>query len=73
MSERRFPPRISAVRKMADILLSARAGSSVNASLTVKENWVHKFVNRHEQLQSKYTQKYNYQQTLCEDLKTMSD
>ncbi len=45
----------------------------VNVSLTVRENWVHKFVNCHEQLQSKYTQKYNYQQALCKDLKTMSD
>ncbi len=73
MGEWGFPPRIFAVRKMADILLSTRAEFSVNASFTVGENWVHKFVNRHEQLQLKYTQKYNYQQALCEDLKTMSD
>ena len=60
MSERRFPPRISAVRKMADILLSARAESPANALPTVGENWVRKFVNRYEQLQSKYTRKYDY-------------
>ena len=73
MSKWGFSTRISAVCKMADILLSARTEFFVNASLTVKENWVHKFVNRHEQLQSKYTQKYNYQRALCEDLKVMSN
>ena len=50
MGERGFPPRISAVREMANILLSARAESSGNASPTVGENWVRKFVNRHKQL-----------------------
>ncbi|SLM33415.1 conserved hypothetical protein [Lasallia pustulata] len=73
MGERGFPPWISAVRKMADILLSARAGSPTNASPTVGENWVRKFVNRHEQLQSKYTRKYDYQRALCEDPKAISD
>jgi len=61
MGERGFSPRISAVHKMADILLSTRAESSANASLIVGENWVRKFINHHEQLQSKYTQKYDYQ------------
>jgi len=73
IGKRGFSPRISAVRKMADILLSARAGSPANASLTVGENWVHKFVNCHEQLQAKYTRKYDYQRALCEDPKAMSD
>lgn len=60
MSEQGYPPRISAVRKMADILLSARAASPVDASPTIGENWVRKFINRHEQLQSKYTWKHDY-------------
>jgi len=58
---------------MADILLSVHTESSVNVSLTVGKNWVHKFVNHHEQLQVKYTQKYDYQQALCKNLKVMSD
>ena len=58
---------------MADILLSARAGSPANASPTVGENWVRKFVNRHKQLQSKYTRKYDYQRALCEDPKAIGD
>ena len=73
MGERGFPPRISTVRGMANILLSARAESPVNALLTVGENWVRKFVNRHKQLQSKYTRKYDYQRALCEDYKAMDD
>ena len=58
---------------MAGILLSAHAESSVNVSLTIGKNWVHKFINCYEQLQSKYTQKYDYQQALCEDYKAMND
>ena len=73
MGERGFPPRISAVRKMADILLSTRTESLANTSPIVSENWVRKFINRHEQLQSKYTRKYDYQRALCEDPKIMSD
>jgi len=73
MSKQGFSPQISAVCKMTDILLSVCTEFFINTSLTVKENWVHKFVNHHEQLQSKYTQKYNYQQILCENLKIMSD
>ena len=73
MGERGFPPRISAVRRMADILLLTRAGSPTNASPTVGENWVRKFINRHKQLQSKYTRKYDYQRALCEDPKAISD
>ena len=73
MGERGFPPRISAVRKMADILLSACTASPVDASPIIGENWVRKFINRYEQLQSKYTRKYDYQRALCEDPKAISD
>ena len=57
MGEQGFLPRISAVRKIADILLSARA---VDILPTIGENWVRKFINRYEQLQSKYIRKYDY-------------
>lgn len=74
MGDRGFPPRISIVRKMADILLSARTGSPINASsLNVGENWVYKFIKRHDQLQSRYTRKYDYQRALCEDSKIIAD
>ena len=73
MGDRGFPPRISAVRNMADILLSARTGSPADTLPIIGENWVRKFVNRHKQLQSKYTRKYDYQRALCEDPKAISD
>ena len=50
MDEREFPPRISTVRKIANILLSARAESPANALFIIGENWVRKFVNRYKQL-----------------------
>ena len=55
---------------MADILLSARA---VDILPTIGENWVRKFINHHEQLQSKYIRKYDYQRALYEDPKAISD
>ena len=73
MGERGFPPRISAVHKMADIFLSTRVASPVDTLLTIGENWVRKFINRYEQLQSKYTRKYDYQRALCEDPKAIND
>jgi hypothetical protein len=73
MSERGLPPRISTVRQMANILLAARDGSSADTPSTVGENWVRRFVNRHEQLRSKYTRKYDHQRALCEDPKAMND
>ncbi len=73
MSKQGFLSQISAVHKMTDIFVLVHTEFSVNTSLIVKENWVCKFVNCHEQLQLKYTQKYNYQQALCKNLKVMSD
>ena len=58
---------------MADILLSAHIDRPTDASSTVGENWVRKFINRHEQLKAKYTRKYDYQRALCEGPKTIND
>ena len=73
MGDRGFLPRISAVRKMADILLSACTGSPANTLPIIGENWVRKFVNRYKQLQSKYIRNYDYQRALYEDPKAISD
>ena len=71
MDEREFPPRVSVVRKMADILLSARVDHPTDASPIVGECWVRRFIDRHKQLKSKYTRKYDYQRALCEDPKAI--
>lgn len=74
MGERGFPPRISIVRQMAAILLSARTERTVDtSSINIGQNWVRRFINRHNELQSKYTRKYDYQRALCEDPKVITD
>ena len=45
--------------------MSAWLSSIASASLS--EKWVNRFVKRHPELQSKYTQKYDYQRAKCED------
>ncbi|EDN03594.1 conserved hypothetical protein [Histoplasma mississippiense (nom. inval.)] len=49
---------------MANLLLVSRGS---NPSPTVGECWVRNFVNRHEELKSKFSRKYDYQRALCED------
>ncbi|KAL1956991.1 hypothetical protein VTO42DRAFT_6480 [Malbranchea cinnamomea] len=63
MDERGQPPRIGTVREMANVL--ANRGS--NPPPTVGQNWVRNFVNRHEELKSKFSRKYDYQRARCED------
>ena len=50
MGDRGVPPRISVIRKMIDIFLSVRAGSSINILPIIGENWVRRFINRYKQL-----------------------
>lgn len=69
-------PTIGYIRQMADLLLRER-GSSIllDASIastpvpamTVGENWVHRLLDRHPHLKTRYSRKYDYQRALCED------
>ena len=56
MDQRGMPPRIATVRQMASILAAqhARPATPVGAC------WVSRFINRHEDLKSKYNRKYDY-------------
>jgi len=65
MDRRGLPPQISTVHYLAQLLLSARLSSSQEAF--IGENWVNRFIKRHKELCSKYSQKYNYQRAKCED------
>ena len=67
MDERGLPPRVATVRRMANLLLTDRVQSSSNDSSSIGENWVRKFLQRHLNLESKYTRKYDHQRALCED------
>jgi hypothetical protein len=62
MDERGINPTIPAVRKMADLLLSKRL-----KGVSVGDCWVRRFVNRHDDLRSKFLRKYDYQRAKCED------
>jgi hypothetical protein len=55
MDQRGMPPRTSTVRQMAS-LLAAQGGSR-----PVGERWVYDFIKRHDDLQSKWNRKYDYQ------------
>lgn len=62
MDQRGIAPSPAAVRTMAS-LLASQHGRPVTAG----KNWVYAFVNRHDELKSKFNRKYDYQRALCED------
>jgi hypothetical protein len=57
MDSRGVAPRPSTVREIANILLVARG---TNPPLTVSVNWVLIFVKRRDELQSRYSKRYDY-------------
>ena len=60
-----MPPRSASVRQMANTLLAGR--SMTDKVPTVGKNWVSSFVQRHDELKSKYNRKYDYQRAKCEN------
>jgi len=70
MDSRGAAPRPSTVREMANILLAARG---TNPPLTVGVNWASTFVKRRDELQSRYSKRYNYQRALNEDPKAIKE
>ena len=66
MDQRGMPPRIATVRQMTAILAAQTAASSAKP-VHVGQNWVQKFVRRHDSLKSQFNRKYDYQRAKCED------
>jgi hypothetical protein len=71
---RAFPPRLSDVEDMANLLLAARnAPSASDASQppplppTVGVNWASKFIKRQPQLRTRSNRRIDYQRVQCED------
>jgi hypothetical protein len=62
MDERGMPPTLPFVQRMADLLLSERKPDS-----SVGKHWVARFVDRHDEIMSKFLRKYDYQRAKCED------
>ena len=67
MDQRGLPLRTDSVRQMANLLLQKRSDQNQDKVHTVGQRWVYNFVQRNDSLQSKYTRKYDYQRTKCED------
>ena len=61
LDSRGFPPRLRAVKDMADQLLADRDASPVGT------RWAHNFVKRHPDLKTRFFRKYDYQRAKCED------
>jgi hypothetical protein len=68
MNPRGAALRQSTVREMANILLAAREDISPT---TVSKNWPAAFIDRREELRSRYSKKNDYQRALNEDPKSL--
>ncbi|KAJ5527353.1 hypothetical protein N7513_011512 [Penicillium frequentans] len=66
MDARGAAPRTATVGEMANILLAARGSQPPP---TVGKNWPSKFVNRRDELRTRYSVRYDYQRALNEDPK----
>jgi hypothetical protein len=64
---RAFPPRLGDVEDMANQLLRVRDAPPVG------KRWAHNFVGRKEELQTRWTRRYDYQRAKCEDPKVISE
>jgi hypothetical protein len=58
MDQRGYPPRVCAVQHMAKLLLKER---EPNARTLIGKNWTNRFINRNDELKSKFTRRYDYQ------------
>ena len=70
MDLRGAAPRPSTVREMANLLLEQRGTTPV---ISVGEKWVYNFVTRHPLISSRFSRRYNYERTKCEDPKIIRE
>jgi hypothetical protein len=68
LDSRAFPPRLSEVEDMANLLLAARSTSdALDASLRVGPTWTARFIKRQPQLRTRQNRRIDYQRVQCED------
>jgi hypothetical protein len=67
LDARGFPPRLAAVKDMADSLLAERHRDPVG------QNWAKTFVRRQPELKVKFNRKYDYKRALCESPQLVRD
>jgi predicted HTH domain antitoxin len=65
---RGVPPRPSYVQEIANILLQADNPSGFKP---VGKNWVSTFINRRDEIKTRYARRYNYSRAQCEDPKVI--
>jgi len=70
LDSRGAAPRPSHVRDMANILLADRENTP---PLTVGVNWATSFIKRRDELQSRFSRRYDYQRAKNEDRMVLSD
>jgi transposase len=68
MDDRGGAPRPSTVREMAALLLQHRG---IRNTTPIGQNWVTKFVNRHPEIKSRFSRRYNYERAKQEDPKVI--
>jgi hypothetical protein len=61
LDSRGFPPRLSAVEDMANLLRATRHEKPVGTL------WAHRFVRRRPELKTRFSRAYDFQRALCED------
>jgi hypothetical protein len=66
LDSRGFPPRISGVEDMANLLLATRHASRVG------KQWAYRFVQRRPELKTRFSRAYDFQRALCEDPKLIN-
>jgi len=71
LDRRGAAPQPASVQDMANILLSERSPSDIQHR--VGSNWVYNFINRHEELKTRYSRRYNHQRAKCEDPKIIHE
>ena len=67
MDRRGLAPTADIVRQMANLLLQKRSQNQANSPTTISKNQVYNLVQRQKALKSRYSRKYDYQCTLCEN------
>jgi hypothetical protein len=61
MDSRGAAPRPTMVEEMANILLAERCQEVVG------EKWVYNFIERHDEVKTRFSRRYNYERAKCED------
>jgi hypothetical protein len=70
MDTRGAAPRPATVRDMANILLAARGN---NPPATVGKNWPSTFIQRRDEIRTRFSRRYDYQRALNEDPKSLRE